>query len=172
MKRILALLVLVCGVLIAQDISQLPLDGESKNKLQGILNTLETQSDFSSATNALDDSIVTLQARANPTFYNNTNTKSSFIIWTSSGTTTSGTTTYIATNSSGTAIFANIYSIQGMGSLNTNVASGAPFCSVKQLIGTTSIVMNVTFGTNLLAAARTIDFVPNGTTNYITVFGD
>ena len=171
MKRLIIVLMLFVGVLIAQDISNIQLDGESRQKLQEVLDTLETEVADAAGTNALDDSIVnlqsatnSLQARANPFFWNNTNSKSSFVIWTSRGTTASGITTYIATNSSGTAIFANVYSIQCTAYLSTNVAGSIPNASLKSLIGTTSFVVNV--------RTNAASFAADGTTNYITVFGD
>ena len=91
-------------------------------------------------------------------------------------TTSSGQATFNITDdetSSGNAIFSNITGISALALRDTTTAIQFLFCSLKSISSDKKqIVINVGSGTSLISLGNTVIDAPDGTTVYLTVFGN
>ena len=109
--------------------------------------------------------------------YNGTSTLAAPIVWSGSATTTTGIATFHPTvdGTTGTAaLFTNIFSVTALAANNTTTATSYPFASLQAIaVGNKTITVNVGIGQNLGAlGGATISNAPNGTTVYLTIFGN
>jgi hypothetical protein len=145
LKQILIALFCVCSIQ-AVDISQI--DGETRSRLENQLTA---------------NSVV---------YYNNTTTGRRPIIWTGQAVTATGVSTFTPTNSQGQAVFAQIDSVVFAPLFSTSTLTDVPITCLKSISADLKTVQCTSAkGTILGVLGATMIAVPDGTTNYCTIYG-
>lgn len=109
--------------------------------------------------------------------FNETAAVSHPIIWSGTATTSSGTAAFYPTvdgTPSGTAIFTNIHSVQATAIYNTITATQYVFTSIQGIdVGNQKVTVNAGTGTTVASGGgASVVNAPDGTTIYLTIFGN
>lgn len=125
---------------------------------------------FVSAKTQAQEKLLTLYTRGVPS--------TDIIMWYDSAATVGGVATlYLTSNGleSGTALFADIYSVNATARAGATIAVNVPFCGVRSISADRkTIKINVVSGVVVAPPAigiSTTSFVPDGTMLYLTIIG-